>query len=284
MKTLITGPSGFIGKSLLNQKFDGEIHTLSREPFNSDRIDIHHHFGDLHDKDMLKKIAKLKFERVVHLAWQGLPVLTPDNNRLNFNLSKNFLECLIDSGVREVNVSGSCLEYGTVNGLVDETTLGVNICDFGQTKLELLDYLESQRVPFRWFRIFYAYGPFQHKNSLLMHAYRSAKMGSSFIAREAKDSRDFIFVSDVARAISMLLQTKGAFGVFNIGSGKSFSIGAMVNTVNQEMNVPLLIDVQGLDSLKANYNKIEQACGWAPTIDMNEGVSRFLQWVVMNEN
>ena len=95
MKTLITGPSGFIGKSLLNQKFDGEIHTLSREPFNSDRIDIHHHFGDLHDKDMLMKIAKLKFERVVHLAWQGLPVLTPDNNRLNFNLSKNFLECLI---------------------------------------------------------------------------------------------------------------------------------------------------------------------------------------------
>ena len=284
MKTLITGPSGFIGKSLLNQKFDGEIHTLSRAPYNSDRKDIHQHYGDLHDKDILKKIGKLKFERVVHLAWQGLPVLTPDNNRLNFNLSKHFLECLIDSGVREVNVSGSCLEYGALSELVDETTSGVNIGDFGETKLELLDYLESQHIPFRWFRIFYAYGPFQHNNSLLMHAYRSAKMGSSFIARETRDSRDFIFVSDVARAISMLLQTKGAFGVFNIGSGKSISIGAMVNIVNQEMNVPLLTDVQGLDSLKANYNKIEQACGWTPTIDMSEGVSRFLQWVVMNEN
>jgi nucleoside-diphosphate-sugar epimerase len=284
MKTLITGPSGFIGKSLLNQKFDGEIHTLSREPFNSGRIDIHQHYGDLHDKDMLKKIAKLKFERVIHLAWQGLPILTPDNNRLNFNLSKNFLEYLIDSGVREVNISGSCLEYGTLNELVDETTPGVNIGDFGQTKLELLEYLESQQIPFRWFRIFYTYGPFQHKNSLLMHAYRSAKMGSSFIARETRDSRDFIFVSDVARAISMLLQTKGALGVFNIGSGKSISIGTMINTVNQEMNVPLLIDVQGSDSLKANYNKIEQACGWTPTIDLSQGVSRFLQWVVMNEN
>lgn len=284
MKTLITGPSGFIGKSLLNQKFEGEIHTLSREPFNSHRIDIHQHYGDLHDKNMLKKIAKLKFERVIHLAWQGLPVLTPDNNRLNFNLSKNFLEYLIDSGVREVNISGSCLEYGALNELVDETTPGVNIGDFGQTKLELLGYLESQQIPFRWFRIFYAYGPFQHKNSLLMHAYRSAKMGSSFIARETRDSKDFIFVSDVARAISMLLQTKGAFGVFNIGSGKSISIGTMINTVNQELNVPLLIDVQGSDSLKANYNKIERACGWTPTIDMNQGVKRFLQWVVMNEN
>jgi nucleoside-diphosphate-sugar epimerase len=58
----------------------------------------------------------------------------------------------------------------------------------------------------------------------------------------------------------------------------------MVNTVNQEMKAPLLTDVQGLDSLKANYNKIEQACGWTPTIDMSEGVSRFLQWVVMNES
>lgn len=283
MKTLITGPSGFIGRSLLHQNLEGEIHTLSREPFVSGREDIRQHYGDLHDKDLLKKLAKLQFDRVVHLAWQGLPDLTPSNNRLNFNLSKNFLDCLVDSGVREVNISGSCLEYGTLNELVDESTPGVNIEDFGQTKLELLDYLESQLIPFRWFRIFYAYGPSQHKNSLLIQAYKNAKIGSSLIVREPRDSRDFIFVSDVTRAISMLLQTKNAFGVFNIGSGKSVSIGTMINAVNHEMNVPLLSDVQGSDSLKANCKKIELACGWAPTFNISEGISEFLRWVVMNE-
>jgi nucleoside-diphosphate-sugar epimerase len=283
MKTLITGSSGFIGKSLLQQKFEGEIHTLSRKPFKSSRVDIRQHYGDLHDLDLHKKMASLKFERVVHLAWQGLPVLAPDNNRLNFNLSKNFLDCLINSGVSEVNISGSCLEYGTLKELVDENTLGVNIGDFGRTKLELLDYLEAQLIPFRWFRIFYAYGPFQHKNSLLMQAYSNAKTGNSFIAREPTDSRDFVYVGDVARAISMLLHTKNAFGVFNVGTAKSTSVGALINNLNQKMGVPIQNFNSSPEGLKANCKKIEETCGWTPSIEIDEGVNRFIQWAASHE-
>jgi nucleoside-diphosphate-sugar epimerase len=284
MKTLITGSSGFIGKNLLQQNLEGEIHTLSRVPFDSGGVDIKQHHGDLHDSEILKKIAKLKFERVIHLAWQNLPALTPENNRLNFNLSKNLLNCLLDSGVREVNITGSCLEYGTLSELVEENTPGVNICDFGQTKLELLDYLKSQLVPFRWFRVFYAYGPFQHKNSLLMQAYLCAKGGSPLIPKGARDSRDFIFVSDVARAISMLMENKSAFGVFNVGSGESVNIGTILNFVNSIMNVPLQPEEQSSVSLKANYSKIEKACGWTPTTEISQGVSEFLKWAVRHAN
>jgi dTDP-6-deoxy-L-talose 4-dehydrogenase (NAD+) len=204
-------------------------------------------------------LAKLKFERVIHLAWQGLPSLEPENNRSNFNISRDFIKILIDSGVQEVNVSGSCLEYGDLENLVDENTAGRNISDFGQTKLELLDYLATQEVPYRWFRIFYAYGPFQHKNSLLMEAYRSAKLGSPFFPNEPGVCKDFIFVDDVARAISRLLQTKDAFGVFNVGSGNSTSIGALVNTLNQEMRIPIQHFNPNPDGLKANCKKIEEA-------------------------
>ena len=282
MKTLITGATGFIGKSLLQQDFEGEIHTLSRGPFNSSRVGVNQHYGDLQDAHLIKKLAKLKFERVVHLAWQDLPALTPEINQSNFNISRNLINSLIDSGVQEVNISGSCLEYGTLDKLVDENTPGINIGNFGQTKLALLHYLESQSIPYRWFRIFYAYGPFQHINSLLMQAYSSAKMGSSLIAKEPKDSRDFIFVSDVARAISMLLQTKDTFGVFNVGSGNSTSIGSMINTLNQKMGIPLVPDVPSQDSLKANYKKIQEACGWAPTIEISQGVDKFMQWAATN--
>jgi dTDP-6-deoxy-L-talose 4-dehydrogenase (NAD+) len=282
MKTLITGATGFIGKSLLDQEFGGEIHTLSRRPFNSNRVNIIQHYGDLKDADLIKKLGKLKFERLIHLAWQGLPILSPEINRLNLNMSRNFIDSLIDSGVQEVNVSGSCLEYGTLDKMVDENTIGINIGDFGETKLKLLDYLESQLIPYRWFRVFYAYGPFQHINSLLMQAYSSAQRGSSLIANEPNESKDFIFVSDVARAISMLLQTKDAFGIFNIGSGKSTSLGTLINTLNQEMNVPAIPDVLNLNSLRANHKKIQDTCGWAPTIDIGQGVSKFIQWAATN--
>lgn len=283
MKTLITGPTGFIGKSLLQQEFVGEIHTLSRVPFNSNRKAVNQHYGDLHDTDFIKKLVRLRFERVVHLAWQGLPLLTPENNRINLKLSKNFIDILIDSGVQEINISGSCLEYGSLEELVSENTSGVNIGEFGQTKLELLDYLESQLVPYRWFRIFYAYGPFQHKNSLLTKAYDIAKMGSSLLASEPRVSRDFIFVDDVTRAIANLLQAKNAFGVFNIGSGKSTSIGAMINTLNKGMSVPLKRYKPSSDSLRANCKKIEEACGWTPSIEISEGVQEFIKWAADNE-
>jgi nucleoside-diphosphate-sugar epimerase len=185
---------------------------------------------------------------------------------------------MIDSGVSEVNLVGSCLEYGDLNDKVEESRIGRNIGEFGEAKLDLLDFVSCQDVKFRWFRVFYAYGPNQHRQSLLTLAYDSVLKRVPLNIRDPRLARDFIYVDDVARAMRMLLDAPHSFGLFNVGSGKSTGVGEMVDTLQAQMNLPSTIVTEYELSLRANCNKIELACGWTPHIGINQGVSEFIKW------
>ena len=278
VRTLVTGASGFIGQSLLSQHLTGEVHVLSRSKLRAGKPNHIQHIGDLQDRGVIKKLSDLKFDRVIHLAWQGLPELTEENNKLNLVLSKNFVKAMIDSGVAEINLAGSCLEYGDLDTEVDESSIGTNIGEFGEAKLDLLDFISAGRIDFRWFRVFYAYGPNQHRQSLLSAAYESVLKGVPFNIRDPKLARDFIYVDDVSRAIRMLLNSPLSYGVFNVGSGNSTGVGELVGTLQTQMNLPSMNIKEYELSLRANYEKIELACGWRPQVGIEQGVSEFIQW------
>lgn len=278
VRTLVTGASGFIGQSLLSQHLTGEVHVLSRSKLHAGSPNHVQHIGNLQDSGVVKKLSDFKFDRVIHLAWQGLPELTEENNKLNLVLSKNFVKAMIDSGVAEVNIVGSCLEYGDLNTKVDESSIGTNISEFGEAKLNLLDFISSEKIDFRWFRVFYAYGPNQHRQSLLSTAYESVLKGAPLSIRDPKLARDFIYVDDVSRAIRMLLDSPLSYGVFNVGSGSSTGVGELVDTLQTQMNLPSMNMKEYELSLRANYEKIELACGWKPKVGIEKGVSKFIQW------
>lgn len=278
VRTLVTGASGFIGQSLLSQHLTGEVHVLSRSKLRAGNLNHIQHVGDLQDRAVIKRLSDLKFDRVIHLAWQGLPELTEENNKLNLLLSKNFVKAMIDSGVAEVNLVGSCLEYGDLDTEVDESSIGTNIGEFGEAKLDLLDFISAERIDFRWFRVFYAYGPNQHRQSLLSAAYESLLKGVPFNIRDPKLARDFIYVDDVSRAIRMLLNSPLSYGVFNVGSGNSTGVGELVGTLQTQMNLPSMNIKEYELSLRANYEKIASTCGWRPQVDIEQGVSEFIQW------
>jgi nucleoside-diphosphate-sugar epimerase len=278
MRTLVTGASGFIGQSLLSQGLPGEIHLLSNRRIPLAMSNLIQHTGDLGNRELIKKLYNLKFDRVIHLAWQGLPDLSDANNKLNLLLSKNFVNAMIDSGVSEINLFGSCLEYGDLDTKVDESSIGTNIGEFGEAKLDLLDFVSSQKIDFRWFRVFYAYGPNQHRQSLLSAAYESLLKGAPFTIRDPKLARDFIFVDDVSRAIRMLLDSPLSYGVFNVGSGSSTGVGELVDTLQKQMKLPSMNMKEYELSLRANYQKIKLACGWKPQVGIEQGVSKYIQW------
>ena len=278
MKTLITGASGFIGKSLIKQPLSGQIHTVCRKQSSKKSNGVIEHFGDLQDTNFLKYLAKQKFERVIHLAWSNLPELTPENNNVNLITSKNLIKIMADSGVSEINISGSCLEYGDLETCVPEDLTGTNIGHFGECKLKLLQSLQELGISYRWLRIFYAYGPNQHPNSLLSAAYDSALKQVSFHPKDPTLARDFIFVGDVASAFVQLMNQKKATGVFNVGSGKSTGIQDMLSYLHSQLDAPKIELKLSRPSLHADLRIIEAACGWKPELDHLEGINRFIDW------
>jgi len=278
MKTLITGASGFIGRALLKQNLMGDLHVASR--FSTPLpTGITVHFGDLGDQEFVKHLAEQEFEQVVHLAWEGLPNISEENNLRNLKISKQFLEILASSGVKDFQIAGSCLEYGDKTGQVNEEVIGENLSDFAATKIKLLEFVAGLGVAYKWHRIFYSYGPFQHDNSLLSSAFLSAKNGITFKLTNPYISRDFIYVDDVANAMSRLFKTPGANGIFNIGSGKATPVKDLVDALNSKMRMEVQVQVfEQSPALTADIKKITETCGWTPEVSIEQGVKKFIDW------
>ena len=283
MKTLLTGASGFIGKALLRQNLSGDIHVVSRNSFLFP-AGITAHFGDLGNQEFLEYLGAQAFDRVIHLAWEGLPNLSEEYNFRNLSTSKRFLEVLSSSGVKDFHIAGSCLEYGEITGSVNEKMTGKNLSNFALNKISLLEFLSDLGVGYKWYRIFYAYGPHQHKNSLLSSAFSTAKKRVPFALNNPSLLRDFIFVADVAKAISLLVEKPDVNGIFNIGSGEGILAIDLVNALYVQMGLEIQDRViEKGPSLTADLRKIHETCGWLPEISIEEGVKSFLEWKNLGE-
>lgn len=278
LKTLVTGATGFIGRNLLGVKDIGLIHTLSRSPLKIRLDNVVEHVGDISNENTLKELARLKFNRVLHLAWTGLPDLSEENNSRNFHQSKRFLEVMMESGVSEINVSGSCLEYGDIKGQVSEDMLGSNLGNFGHVKLALLELLQESNIDFRWLRIFYAYGPHQHKSSLLNQALMSKAKGQRFVPTHPSKARDFIYISDVVNAVNALLLTPKSFGIFNIGTGRPTRPSALLNYLYDDKICQEDDSDSNPDSVFADIHKIRTVSGWTPQVTHKMGVRNMNEW------
>jgi nucleoside-diphosphate-sugar epimerase len=235
--TLITGSSGFLGKNFLHKFKGGENILLLR---NESRTDITKQFksmyGDISSNETLKMISKTKFAKLIHFSWSGIPVLDKSNNKLNLENTLKLIDTLLDKNPDcELNLMGSCLEYGNVQGEVNETSQPISPNDFGETKLKILDYVKHSTKNYRWFRIFYAYGQGQHRNSIINYCYSNLEVNKSLSLNEPNRAHDYIYVGDVASLISKCIPDYRVKGVINIGSGVLTSNFQILKEVKKQM-------------------------------------------------
>jgi nucleoside-diphosphate-sugar epimerase len=282
LRTLITGASGFIGRNFLNDRPKGELHILTRAPILYPIEELHSHIGDINNLGTLHDLANLKFDRVIHLAWEGLPNLSVENNEKNFSATKRFLISMIESGVQEIITIGSCLEYGDLTGCVSEDVSGQNIDHFGRTKLELLDFLKQQGINYYWIRLFYAFGPYQHPKSLLNRGLESRALQQVLELREPNAAKDFIYIKDAIKAIELLIDSSAESGVYNVGSGTLTSPAVMLKYLFDALPNDFELHESNLIGLQADLGKIKNACGWEPEYSSKKGVDDYKKWISQN--
>ena len=278
MKTLVLGASGFIGSAFLKQDLKDSIEIVIRN--NSLNVTKHKaHVGDIKDKDFLNNLAKHEFEKVINFSWEGLPNISEKNNKINLEVQLNVIKTFADSGTKQFDIAGSCLEYGSFEGKASELEIGKDLTDFAKTKLQLLDFLQTQSLMHRWFRMFYVYGPKQHNKSLLASAYLNAKQGAILQVRNSKISRDFIYVDDVALAIKKLTSNLSAQGIFNIGSGVPTGITQMVSRVYAHFGLDFdVLEINHNRSLIADTTRIKEFSDWNPVYTIENGIDQYIKW------
>jgi len=234
MKLLVTGATGFIGRYVVDRLSTTEHDVVVTSIESTASFFCRYIPANLNERrdDWFELFEKP--DVVIHLAWEGLP----NYNEL-FHIERNlpsnyyFLKSMIESGCRNINVIGTCFEYGLQEGcLQEDLSPRPNTC-YGLAKNTLRLFLEELRkirdFSLKWIRLFYLYGEGQNKNSILEQLKAALDRGDDmFNMSGGEQLRDYLPVEKIAENIVNISLQTNVQGIINNCSGKPISIRRLV--------------------------------------------------------
>ncbi len=243
---LVTGATGFVGRHVVTALL-GRGHSVSVLVRNIARLEgmpwkhdvsiiecnIYEDSG-LHDLLLAKPPDVL-----IHLAWAGLP-----NYRALFHLTENlpneirFLQAMVMWGVCHIMIAGTCLEYGTQYGPLEEDQDTRPNTAYGTAKdciRRVMELMQAENhFVLQWMRLFYMFGDGQPEHSLLPQLKRAIANGErSFPMSPGDQLRDYLPISEVAERFVCIMEHPEINGIINCCSGKPISISDLVQSVIQ---------------------------------------------------
>lgn len=238
MKIAVTGATGFIGRHVLAELESRSVEAIalvrsaSAKPIgrsSSKVVDLNLHEAPSNAFDLMGRPDVL-----IHLAWSGLPNYKSLHHfEQELPAQYRFLKDLVESGLQNLVVAGTCFEYGMKSGALSEDTVPHPSNPYGFAKNALRCQLEFLKAihPFQltWARLFYLYGDGQAESSLLPQLRQAAERGDQvFNMSGGEQLRDYLPVDEIAQHIVSLALLKKDTGPVNVCSGTPVSIRRLV--------------------------------------------------------
>lgn len=246
MKIAVTGATGFIGRHVVAELDRRSLSAVlvSRSsagiPATSDRHRVV--TCDIGDPPVDVFDALGRPDALIHLAWGGLPNYTSLHHfESELPMHYTFVKRLIESGLRNCVMTGTCFEYGQQPGQLREDAAARPSTPYAFAKDALrrqLEFLQST-TPYNltWARLFYLYGDGQASGSLLPQLTTAVEQGKGeFPMSGGEQLRDYLPVGLVAAYLVSLALTDQDNGVVNICSGSPISVRRLVEVWIREHN------------------------------------------------
>lgn len=304
-KVLVTGGAGYIGahvayeltKSGYDVRIFDDLSNGLKRRVDGKFTDIV--LGDILDRDALLKAVE-GVDAVIHLAAKKAveeSVADPAKYyQNNVGGTLNLLAAMSIKGVKKLVFSSSAAVYSpTEKDAVDEEDPTVPLSPYGATKLlseELISTVgEAEKIANISLRYFNVVGSAipefgdNSKDNLVPKVFLALKngnhpeiYGTDYPTPDGTCIRDYIHVQDLARAhIAALKKCESGYvsTVYNVGSGKGYSVREMMNQLSKSMGR----DVGAIESprrpgdspkLIASTAKIERELGWKPEASLEE--------------
>jgi dTDP-6-deoxy-L-talose 4-dehydrogenase (NAD+) len=293
MRIFVTGGTGFLGSHVVRELLNegNALLLLSRQPESAlskmPNVDVVQ--GDLSDAANWKnKVKRFKPQAAVHMAWESLPDYDARTSIRNLNYGLNLINLLAEIGCESVICTGSCWEYGQQAGKLREDIALKPYNAFTAAKNALhwvgREIAREHGMHFIWARIFYVYGPGQRGTSLIPYIIDCVRKDEKLEIRTPWAKNDFVYVDDVAMAISAIVRETKKDGVYNIGSGTSTSIQKVVELVCNKFNFLRKCDTlispanRPVVDFWADISKIKSDIDWAPQIGIGEGIGKTIDY------
>ncbi|MCQ2974719.1 MAG: ADP-glyceromanno-heptose 6-epimerase [Bacteroidales bacterium] len=314
---VVTGAAGFIASVVagrLNQENYNDlilVDDFSRKDRERNYINLKYNklinrndFFDWFDKNY----SQVEF--VIHLGARTDTTEFDDNvfEKLNINYTKNMWTRCAKYGIGLVYAS-SAATYGAGElGYVDDESIIPNLKPlnpYGRSKNEFDKWaLNQEQKPYFWagLKFFNVYGPNEwHKGrmaSVILHSYNKIKsQGYMELFKSHKEgiadghqSRDFVYVKDLAEVIVFLMKTRKNSGIYNVGTGKARTFLDLCKATFKSMGVKE--DIRFIDTpldirdkyqyfTQADMSKLRSIGYNRPFTELEDGVEDYVKNYLM---
>lgn len=276
-RVLVTGASGFIGRHLVRALSD----------LNIDVHGLDSSAGDIACGETWKNLPAAAV--VIHLAAKsGVPASwanPPDFIHANCLGTGYALDYCKRHTAKFIFLSSYM--YGDAGHLKIPETASISAKNpYALTKLfgeQLCNiYSENFGVETRIIRPFNVYGPGQSDAFLMPKLVQEARTRRKIHVKDLEPRRDYVFVDDLVQAIIKLIDYSGHHRVFNVGTGRSFSVRDVIDVL--EKLIEGTIDVTSdqirrpgeiMDTV-ADIGLARWELDWSPQYSLAAGISRML--------
>jgi dTDP-L-rhamnose 4-epimerase len=173
--------------------------------------------------------------------------------------------------------------------VLDPTSIyALNKADQERMVLQVGAAYDLPSVALRFFNIF---GPRQalsnpYTGVAAIFSARLLNGNAPLIFEDGEQSRDFVSVHDVVRALLLAAEREGAVGgAFNVGSGRSVSVNEVARTLARVLEVEVEPEVTGryrvgdIRHCFADIGRAREALGYEPRVTLEDGMGELVAWL-----
>jgi UDP-glucose 4-epimerase len=302
MKVLVTGGAGFIASHVVDLYVAQGYEVVIVDDLSTGRASnlnpaAKFYKADIRSPQLDEIFAAEQPDYVNHHAAQMNvrrsvtdPFFDADVNIMG---SLNLIECAKRHGVKHfVYISTGGAVYGEPEYLPCDEAHPINpICQYGASKHTVEHYLFIYHVNYGLnytvLRYPNVYGPRQnpHGEAGVVAIFTGQMLAGQqvVINGDGEQVRDFVYVGDCARANLLALTTAPGKGIYNLGSGRGTSINQVLGALEKLTSYarqPIYgpAKVGETRRIFLDGTKAERDLAWAPTVTLEEGLARTVQY------
>lgn len=254
---------------------------------------------DIGEADFIDKLPQEPFDAVLHLAAQSSGPASQDiplvDTRVNALSTLLLTRWCLEHGTLRFLYASSMAVYGNPEKLpIEETEICAPLSYYGISKLASEHYLRLatlEGLSCTAFRIFSVFGPGQN---LANQKQGMASIYLSYLLRGQEIPvtgsldrfRDLLYVDDIVSAWIIALDLPATPSlIYNLASGTSVTVRNLIAALIDGLDLPVdypVVELSGSANdqfgAQADISRITEELGWAPCVEMEQGMRQFTEW------